>query len=206
MKLAEMNGFPGLLQSTLAIPEDENMFLRSGSSNVESVFMNWEKEGNCFEEGKKLQLVSERYPAVKNSIDNALILTGVGINAFIKSVSKYLDLMIHLPLCADLALAEVLNLVDYYIYGVTTLFAPDDLLNTLFVATDGSETYPYIVPFIRQCQQVLFPKPSIEEDEQNRESAKSLIEKLTPLSHGDEAAEHEVAAGERLYRSCRSPF
>lgn len=124
MKLAEMNGFPGLLQSTLAIPEDENMFLRSGSSNVESVFMNWEKEGNCFEEGKKLQLVSERYPAVKNSIDNALILTGVGINAFIKSVSKYLDLMIHLPLCADLALAEVLNLVDYYIYGVTTLFAP----------------------------------------------------------------------------------
>ena len=98
MKLAEMNGFPGLLQSTLAIPEDENMFLRSGSSNVESVFMNWEKEGNCFEEGKKLQLVSERYPAVKNSIDNALILTGVGINAFIKSVSKYLDLMIHLPL------------------------------------------------------------------------------------------------------------
>ena len=59
---------------------------------------------------------------------------------------------------------------------------------------------------VRQCQQVLFPKPSIEEDEQNRESAKSLIEKLTPLSHGDEAAEHEVAAGERLYRSCRSPF
>ena len=100
----------------------------------------------------------------------------------------------------------MLNLVDYYIYGVTTLFAPEDLLNTLFVATDGSEIYPYIVPFIRQCQQVLFPKPSIEEDEQNRESAKSLIEKLTPLSHGDEAAEHEVAAGERLYRSCRSPF
>ena len=53
MKLAEMNGFPGLLQSTLSIPEEENMFLWSSSSNVESVFMNWKHDGNCFEEGKK---------------------------------------------------------------------------------------------------------------------------------------------------------
>ena len=50
MKLAEMNGFPGLLQSTLSIPEEENMFLWSSSSNVESVFMNWKHDGNCFEE------------------------------------------------------------------------------------------------------------------------------------------------------------
>ena len=191
MKLAEMNGFPGLLQSTLSIPEEENMFLWSSSSNVESVFMNWKHDGNCFEEGKKLQLVVGRYPEVKNSIDNALILTGVGINAFIKSVSKYMDLMLHLPLCADLVFAELLNLVDYYVYGVTTLFAPEALLNTLFVVTDGSEIYPYIVPFIRQCQHILFPK-EIEENEE-QESVTELVEKLTPLSQErDDNEDHEV--------------
>ena len=41
MKLAEMNGFPGLLQSTLAIPEEDDMFLRSSTSNVDRVFVNW---------------------------------------------------------------------------------------------------------------------------------------------------------------------
>lgn len=123
MKLAEMNGFPGLLQSTLAIPEEDDMFLRSSSSNVETVFVNWKKEGNCFEEGKKLQLRTAKHPDVLNSIDNALILTGVGINAFSKSVSKYIDLMLHMPLAADFVLAKLLNLVDYYVYAVTTLFA-----------------------------------------------------------------------------------
>ena len=192
MKLAEMNGFPGLLQSTLSIPEEENMFLWSSSSNVESVFMNWKHDGNCFEEGKKLQLVVGRYPEVKNSIDNALILTGVGINAFIKSVSKYMNLMLHLQLCADLVFAELLNLVDYYVYGVTTLFAPEALLNTLFVVTDGSEIYPYIVPFIRQCQHILFPK-EIEENEE-QESVTELVEKLTPLSQErDDNEDHEVS-------------
>ena len=83
MKLAEMNGFPGLLQSTLSIPEEDNMFLRSSSSNVTSVFINWSKEGNCFEEGKKLQLLNKKAPAIVNSIDNALILTGVGIAGMI---------------------------------------------------------------------------------------------------------------------------
>ena len=124
MKLAEMNGFPGLLQSTLSIPEEDNMFLRSSSSNVTSVFINWSKEGNCFEEGKKLQLLNKKAPAIVNSIDNALILTGVGINAFIKSVNKYLDLMLYLPLAADLVFSKLLNLVDFYIYAVTTLFSP----------------------------------------------------------------------------------
>ena len=184
MKLAEMNGFPGLLQSTLSIPEEDNMFLRSSNSNVESIFMNWKHDGNCFEEGKKLQLIVEHYPEVKNSIDNALILTGVGINAFIKTVSKYMDLMVNLPLCADLVLAKLIYLVDYYVYGVTTLFAPENLLNTLFVETDGAEVYPHIVPFIRKCQGALFPKekktPVEEGEEEKEETVDEMIEQLTP--------------------------
>ena len=190
MKLAEMNGFPGLLQSTLAIPEEDDMFLRSSTSNVDRVFVNWKKEGNCFEEGKKLQLRVEKHPDVLNSIDNALILTGVGINAFIKSVSKYIDLMLHLPLAADFVLAKLLNLVDYYVYAVTTLFAPASLLNTLFVATDGASIYPYIVPFIRRCQSVFFPAEPVEVDD--------LAERLTPLSALSPEVEESLGVRESL--------
>lgn len=193
MKLAEMNGFPGLLQSTLSIPEEDNMFLRSSNSNVENIFMNWKHDGNCFEEGKKLQLIVEHYPEVKNSIDNALILTGVGINAFIKTVSKYMDLMVNLPLCANLVLGKLIYLVDYYVYGVTTLFAPEELLNTLFVETDGSEIYPHIVPFIRKCQTALFPKEKktpVEEGEGEGETVDEMMEQLTPAV--TEGVEEEV--------------
>ena len=190
MKLAEMNGFPGLLQSTLAIPEEDDMFLRSSSSNVETVFVNWKKEGNCFEEGKKLQLRTAKHPDVLNSIDNALILTGVGINAFSKSVSKYNDLMLHMPLAADFVLAKLLNLVDYYVYAVTTLFAPSSLLNTLFVQTNGAEVYPHIVPFIRRCQSVFFPVEPVEVDE--TASARDLAERLTPLSALSPEAEENL--------------
>ena len=179
MKLAEMNGFPGLLQSTLSIPEEDNMFLRSSSSNVTSVFINWSKEGNCFEEGKKLQLLNKKAPAIVNSIDNALILTGVGINAFIKSVNKYLDLMLYLPLAADLVFSKLLNLVDFYIYAVTTLFSPTGLLNTLFVQTDGAAIYPYIVPFIKRCQLIFFPP---QQQEEEPESSTPSDDQLTPLS------------------------
>ena len=193
MKLAEMNGFPGLLQSTLAIPEEDDMFLRSSSSNVETVFMNWKKEGNCFEDGKKLQLRTEKHPDVHNSIDNALILTGVGINAFIKSVSKYIDLMLHLPLAADFVLAKLLNLVDYYVYAITTLLAPSSLLNTLFVQTDGAEVYPHIVPFIRRCQNVFFPAEPVEVDE--TESVHDLASRLTPLSAMSAEAEANLGVG-----------
>lgn len=181
MKLAEMNGFPGLLQSTLQIPEEDDMFLRSSSSNVTSVFVNWNKEGNCFEEGKKLQLLAHKHPDILNSIDNALILTGVGINAFIKSVNKYLDLMLYLPLAADLVFAKLLNLVDFYIYGVTTLFSTQGLLNTLFVKTDGSEIYPYIVPFIKRCQLVFFPREQPTNDEEG-ETTSIVDNQLTPLT------------------------
>ena len=196
MKLAEMNGFPGLLQSTLAIPEEDDMFLRSSTSNVDRVFVNWKKEGNCFEEGKKLQLRVEKHPDVLNSIDNALILTGVGINAFIKSVSKYIDLMLHLPLAADFVLAKLLNLVDYYVYAVTTLFAPASLLNTLFVATDGASIYPYIVPFIRRCQSVFFPAEPVEVDD--AESVHDLAERLTPLSALSPEVEESLGGRESL--------
>lgn len=187
MKLAEMNGFPGLLQSNLSIPEEDNMFLRSSTSNVQSVFVNWLREGNCFEEGKKLQLISAKHPAILNSIDNALILTGVGINTFIKSVSKYLDLMTHLPLCADFVSTKILSLVDYYVYAVTTLFSPPALLNTLFAATDGAATYPYIIPFIRRCQTVLFPKEEVDVGE-----LEDPAESFTPLSGLTPAEEAEL--------------
>ena len=189
MKLAEMNGFPGLLQSTLAIPEEDDMFLRSSTSNVDRVFVNWKKEGNCFEEG-------EKHPDVLNSIDNALILTGVGINAFIKSVSKYIDLMLHFPLVADFVLAKLLNLVDYYVYAVTTLFAPASLLHTLFVATDGASIYPFIVPFIRRCQTVFFPAEPVEMDD--AESVQELAERLTPMSVLSPEVEASLGVGDGM--------
>ena len=125
-----------------------------------------------------------------NSIDNALILTGVGINAFSKSVSKYIDLMLHMPLAADFVLAKLLNLVDYYVYAVTTLFAPSSLLNTLFVRTNGAEVYPHIVPFIRRCQSVFFPTEPVEVDE--TASARDLAERLTPLSALSPEAEENL--------------
>lgn len=189
MKLAEMNGFPGLLQSNLSIPPEENMFLRSSESNVHEVFVNWLREGNCFEEGKKLQLKVARHPAVLNSIDNQLILTGVGINAFIKSVSNYLDIMLHLPLCADFVASKLLNLVDYYVYAVTTLFASPALLNTLFVVTDGAATYPYIIPFIKRCQSVLFPSQVLDVEEME-----DVTEAFTPLSGMTPEAEEQLGA------------
>ena len=62
----------------------------------------------------------------------------------------------------------------------------------MFDVTDGSEEYPYIVPFIRQCQRILFPKEVEETEEQ--ESVTELVEKLTPLSQDrDENEEHEVS-------------
>ena len=186
MKLAEMNGFPGLLQSTLSIPEEDDMFLRSSYSNVKQVFMNWEKEGNCFEEGKKLQLHSRKLPDIRNSIDNALILTGVGINAFIKSVNKYLDLMYFLPLAADLVFNKLLNLVDYYIYAVTTLFSTPGLLNKLFVETDGSVHYPHIVPFIKRCQTIFFPSEEQLNGEEEGDSPSNQLTPLTPLTPEEE--------------------
>lgn len=187
MKLAEMNGFPGLLQSNLSIPPEENMFLRSSESNVHEVFMHWYRDGNCFEEGKKLQLKVARHPAVLNSIDNQLILTGVGINAFIKSVSNYLDIMLHLPLCADFVASKLLNLVDYYVYAVTTLFSTPALLNTLFVVTNGAATYPYIIPFIKRCQTVLFPEQVIDVEEME-----DVTEAFTPLSSITQEVEDEL--------------
>lgn len=180
MKLAEMNGFPGLLQSTLSIPDEDDMFLRSHSSNVTTVFVNWIKEGNCFEEGKKLQLLTHKHPEIRNSIDNALILTGVGINAFIKSVNKYLDLMLYLPLAADLVFAKLVNLVDFYIYAVTTVFSTTGLLETLFVKTDGSVNYPYIVPFIKRCQTIFFPQEEATEEENTPVDQLTSLSNLTP--------------------------
>ena len=200
MKLAEMNGFPGLLQSTLSIPEEDNMFLRSHSSNVNSIFMNWNKEGNCFEEGKKLQLLTRKHTEIRNSIDNALILTGVGINAFIKSVNKYLDLMLYLPLAADLVFAKLINLVDFYIYAVTTQFSTTGLLNTLFVTTDGSVNYPYIVPFIKRCQLIFFPREEPAEEEA------TPVDQLTPLSNLTPEEEEGLGVGVSSWVDCSIPI